>query len=208
MLLVVALRIASPLVLRMREPSVDAAAFHAGQVARIPEQGAGRVVLHEHFVEHRHDEGRGVGEPVQHAQQARREVLGERGAVGRAVPADPVEVVALVGRQPQSPGQGRQHLHARLRPAALLEARVVVGRHGCQHRDLLTTQAGGATTRPGAESDIGRHQLPASAQQEVGECITIHPGSIPRGAHGHPGTADPWMTAPCRSTRVASRLRA
>ncbi len=93
----------------------------------VAEQRVGHPVLHQRLAEVGQDERRSVAEAVKHPQQRRGDVRRGRGRGRRAVPRDLEQVVAFVVGQPQRPGQGREHLLARLRAALLLEPRVVVG---------------------------------------------------------------------------------
>ena len=94
------------------------------------------------------------------------------------MPCHAEQVVAFIGRQPQSAGQRGEHLGAGLRAAPLLQAGVVVGRHGREVRDLLSTQAGRAATGSGDQTDVRRLQAVAPMHQEVSESITIHSHSM------------------------------
>lgn len=117
---------------------------------------------------------------IQHAQDAGADVVRDLCTVRGAVAAQPIQIVALILAETQGPGERRQDLQARLRSPPLLEARVVVGRHGRELRDLFAPQTDGATARPLAEPDVsGGQGLPAS-EEEVGQRVTIHPRSISR----------------------------
>jgi hypothetical protein len=84
------------------------------------------------------------------------------------VPRDLEQVVALVAGQPQRASERGEHLLARLRAAALLQARVVIGRHHGEGRDLLAPRARGTAANPGGEADVFRPQRLPAAAQEVG----------------------------------------
>lgn len=75
-------------------------------------------------------------------------------------------MIALVRRQPQAAGDGRDHLLRRLRPVAAFQPGEVVGGHGAQLRHLLTTQTRGAPALPPAQPDVLRLQRRAPGAQE------------------------------------------
>jgi hypothetical protein len=73
------------------------------------------------------------------------------------------QVIALVACQPQRPGERAEHLLARLRAPLLLKARVVVGRHHGERRDILTPQARRPTACRHGDPHVGRPQCLAVA---------------------------------------------
>jgi hypothetical protein len=110
--------------------------------------------------------------------------------------AEPVEVVAFVDRQAQRAGEGREHLLRRLRPASLLEAGVVVGRHPGEVGDLLSAQTGNAASGARAEPDVFRTQVLAPVLEEVGELFTVHAFHHRAVGPAEGGTASPPTSGP------------
>jgi uncharacterized oxidoreductase len=100
--------------------------------------------------------------------------LGRRGVAA----GDQEQVVALVVAQPEGAGQRGQHLLARLRTALLFQARVVVGGHGGERRDLLASQARSPPARTRGQADVFRPELFPAAAQEGREFRTIHKSSM------------------------------
>jgi hypothetical protein len=78
------------------------------------------------------------------------------------------QVVAVLQREMQAAGDRGEHLLGRVRPALLLDARVVVGGHAAERRHLLAPQSTGTPALPAGQPDVLRLQRLASLPQEVG----------------------------------------
>src|SRR5690606_8859646 len=121
-----------------------------------------------------------VRELVQHAQQRGCHVVGARSWRRHVPPCYLEQVVAFVGGEPQGPRERAEQLLTGLRPPALFQARVVIGRHRRQRCDLLASQTGGAPTWPCCEPDVfGAQSLPPAAE-EICQCCAVHATSIRR----------------------------
>jgi hypothetical protein len=100
------------------------------------------------------------------------------------------EVIALVVRESESTGEGRDHLQGRMPRATLLEAGEVVGRDAREPGELLTTQGRRAAKGLAGQPDRRRREAIAPRAQAAGEIVIEHTGSF----------------APHTSSRVALRV--
>ncbi len=89
------------------------------------------------------------------------------------------QVVALVLGQAQRPGQRAQHSRRRVRPALLLEARVVVRRDRGERGHLVTAQTRRAAPPALVQADVTGTQSLASGPEQIGKSGTIHPSTVP-----------------------------
>jgi hypothetical protein len=112
-------------------------------------------VLHDGGAEIVDDESRRVDEAIEQIQHARADVHAGRVTNRRGLAGQMEQVIALVLGQPQRPGQRAQHRRGGMRPALLLEARVVVRRDRSEGGYLVSSQAGGATPPALMQADVG-----------------------------------------------------
>jgi hypothetical protein len=143
--------------------------------------------------------GDDLGQPVDQHGGSRLEVLEQRPhggphgpTRGQVAPAaepgrglgEPVEVEALAGGQPQSVGQGGQHLRRRVLVAALLEPRDVLDAHAGERGDLGPAQARGPPPGPGGQPHVGRrHGFPAGPEEQA-ELVVAHGSRVSAGPAG------------------------
>ncbi|OEI67437.1 hypothetical protein Cus16_2870 [Curtobacterium sp. ER1/6] len=165
---------------RLGEPPPSARPLMAGALTRVAEQGGGERRLLQGLTELRDDLGRGVDQPVEDAHHARADVVGADAGLGRTVPGEAEEVVALLPRQVEPLRDRGDHLLGRLRSGPPLEPGVVVGGHVAERGDLLAPEARGPAPLPGREADVGRLQRLPSAAQEGAELRSIRHASILR----------------------------
>ena len=114
------------------------------------------------------DHHRHVGEPVEHALHARRDVAVDRARRPARLAGHAEQVRALVVGQPQRARERREHRRRRVRRAALLEPRQVVDRDARELRDLLAPQAGRASPAAGRQPDVGGAEAVAPGAQAGG----------------------------------------
>ena len=120
----------------------------------------------------------------------------------RAHARDPEQVVPLVLGEHQGPGQGREDLVGRVRPAPLLQPDVVIDRHPGQFGHLLAAQPGGTRRRPppGRPTSPGRsparrwRRNAASSPRLIPRRPSPVPGSLMGSSLPHPGSG--WNVVP------------
>ena len=140
----------------------------------------------------------GVGEAVEDAQHPGA-MCSLRGAAHRRLCARRAGRGGRARRgQVQPLGDRGDHLLRRLRARALLESRVVVGRHVAQRRDLLAAEAGRSAAAGRGQAHVLGLQGLAAAAEELGQLRSVHG---PRSARVEPGTDDPCFRGPRPSSR-------
>jgi hypothetical protein len=87
--------------LRAGEPGPGRAGLPADLARGLTHDESGELVLREQHVEVVADESRAVVEAVQHVQQSGTHMRGPAGALGRGMPGEAEQVVALVVTQTQ-----------------------------------------------------------------------------------------------------------
>ncbi len=192
---VVRLRMQPPR-LRLGEPPVHEAGPRAPEPGLVPEQGHRERVLDEGDVQIGDDLRRRRRHPLQQVQHPGMHVRdGPRVRRHRPV-GQVVQMVALVGRQPQRPGQRRDHLLGRLRPGAPLQLVVVVhGRPG-ELGDLVPPQPGHPAPGPRREPHVaGSDARPPGPQKrsQLGVLRRSHGVHCVPGRGRDTGDGIPWF---------------
>lgn len=137
-------------------------------VGLVAEQGDGERVLHEGGVQVGDDLGGRRGQPGEQVEHAGVDVRAEPALRRDGTAREVVEVVALVGGEPQRPREGREHLLGRLRAGAPLQLVVVVHRGARELGHLVAAQPGHAAARPGDEPDVlGTDPLAPGAEERA-----------------------------------------
>ncbi len=116
----------------------------------------------------------------------------------RRYPGDVEQVIALIGLQPQCPGQGGQHLLRRLGAAALLQAYDVVDADPGELGELLASQAGHSAVPAHREPDLGGPDTLPGALDHPGQLLAVglHRPRMPTeagSASGEGGTGGPTI---------------
>lgn len=121
----------------------------SGQVRLVPGHQPRHPVLDEQRTQVVDHERRGVDEAVKQVQDAGADVRAGAVPLGRRLPGQVGQVLALVLSEAQGARQRGEHRRRRVRPAPLLEPGVVVGRDGRKCSDLVAAQARGAAPPAG-----------------------------------------------------------
>ncbi len=89
-----------------------------------------------------------------------------------------------------------------MRPAPLLQPRVVVRRDGGQRRDLVTAQARRPATLAGRQAHVSRLEPFPTAAQQVGKGGAVHASTLPRGGARIQGLPIPGSSRACRTAGI------
>jgi hypothetical protein len=130
--------------------------------------------LQQGLAEVRHDERRGVPQPVEDPHHARVDVPGVRGPSRCRVTAEPEQMIAFLQGETQATSERAEDLFRRARTGRLFETRVVVDRHVAEHGHLLPAQATGAAALPTGQSGVLGAQGLAPAAEVLGQARAVH----------------------------------
>jgi hypothetical protein len=144
----------------------------------LAEQRIGQAVAGDQLPGGVEDRDRKIGQPVEHALDAGREVAGDPVGARRRMSCEPEEVIALVVLEPESPRERRDHLQGRVPRATLLEAREVVGREAREPGELLTTQTRCSAQGLARQTDRRGRETIAPRAKAIGEIVLEHASSI------------------------------
>ena len=163
-----------------------------------------------------YDRGR-VGDVVEDSLHVRLDLLpcSAAGLCGGVRAPDLVQIGSLVVVEAQDARERREHRRRRSDPA-LLEPRVVIGRDGCELRDLLAAKTSDAPLLPTLRQvDVAAAELGAASSKERTKLVLITDSAAHQPAHCRRGIATaegerviPGSAFPGRTVSIGRAIRA